>query len=401
MRILQINTVCGIGSTGRICTGIADLLKSEGHEAYIAYGLGKSDYPNSINISQGKSDYFIHNLQSRLTDSEGLHSNNGTSFLISQMEQIKPDIIHLHSMHGHYLNYKLLLTYLKEKKLPVVMTLHDCWTFTGHCAHFDQFRCDKWKIGCSHCEHLGAYPQSWFLDKSERNYNLKKRLFMDLGDKLIIVPVSYWLEDLVKLSFLKNQNIVTIHNGIDLIQFRPTYSSNLKNKYHIEGKKVILGVALPWSDYKGLPDFHKLRSLLSEDYAIVLVGLSKKQIGELPADIIGIEKTDNIKELAEIYTMADVLVNTTYCDNYPTVNLEAMACGTPVITYKTGGSPEAISKETGLVIEQGNLMELNRAVLYICDNNRELYRNHCLERAGKLFDKSKCFEQYISLYLTI
>lgn len=397
MRVIQINPVCGQGSTGRICTGIADLLKAQGHDAYIAYGLGYSDYPNSFNISGGRSDYLTHNILSRLTDSEGLHSNAATKRLINWMGGIKPDVVHVHTLHGHYVNYKMLFEYLHESNVKVVMTLHDCWTFTGHCAHFDQYGCEKWKKGCHNCRFLNAYPNSWFLDRSRRNYSLKKKLFTQLGERLTIVPVSYWLEGLVRQSFMKDLKIQTIHNGIDLSQFHPIYNDSLYDKYGVHGKKIILGVALPWSGYKGLPDFHKMRSMLNDDFAIMMVGLSEQQISDLPQGIVGITRTDSIRELAEIYTMSDVLVNTTYCDNYPTVNLEAIACGTPVITYNTGGSPEAVDENTGLIVEQGKLDDLVAAIESVCTSS--VYNGkECLERAHRYFNKDLCFENYIKLY---
>lgn len=398
MKVVLINSVCGQGSTGRICVGIADLLKANGHEAYIAYALGDSSYPESFNISTGKYDYLSHNILSRLTDSEGLHSLKATHKLINFIEDIQPDIVHIHTLHGHYINYKNLFEFFQSREIPIVITLHDCWLFTGHCAHFDQFGCDKWKIECKDCQFLNAYPQSWFVDNSRRNYHLKRNLLTGIGKKLTLVPVSYWLEELLKQSFLKNMNIQTIHNGIDLDVFRPTYNEELLQKYNLEGKKIILGVALPWSSYKGFPDFIKLRSLLSNDYAIIMVGLSEKQMNEIPQGIIGITRTNCTKELAELYTIADVFVNTTYCDNYPTVNLEAIACGTPVITYRTGGSPESIDDSTGICVEQGDIFKLIEAIKVLCSKNRNGLMKNCLNHASLCHDQNSCFNKYIDIY---
>lgn len=398
MKVLLLNSICGSGSTGRICTGIADVLKSNGHEAYIAYGQSSSTYPNSFNISEGRFDYLSHNILSRLTDSEGLHSNCATKRLIKIIEDIMPDIVHIHTLHGHYVNYKLLFEYLiKNKCINVVMTLHDCWTFTGHCAHFVMHGCEKWKNGCYKCDFLNEYPKSWFIDKSKSNYNLKKRLITQLEERLTIVPVSYWLENLLRESFLKDLRIKTLHNGIDLNIFKPTYNEKLDIKYGLQGKKIVLGVASPWSGYKGLPDFYKLRSRLSDDYAIIMVGLSEQQIMELPDGIVGICRTDNVNQLSELYTIADVFVNTTYCDNYPTVNLEAISCGTPVITYKTGGSPESVDDMTGRVVEQGNIEELSNAIIDVC-RIKGYFRTNCLNKAKAMFDKDICFMNYLNLY---
>lgn len=400
MRVIQINSICGKGSTGRICTGIADLLRSQGHEAYIAYGLGHSDYPNSFNISGGSKDYLTHNILSRLTDSEGLHSKTATKRLIKWIGGIKPDVVHVHTLHGHYVNYKMLFEYLYRTNVKVVLTLHDCWTFTGHCAHFDQYGCEKWKTGCHNCKFLKTYPTSWLLDRSKSNYRLKKNIFTQFGDRLTIVPVSYWLEGLVRQSFMKDLKIQTIHNGIDLSLFHPIHNESLYDKYGVRGKKIILGVALPWSGYKGLPDFHKMRCLLSDDFAIIMVGLSDQQIAELPQGIIGITRTDSIRELAELYTMADVFVNTTYCDNYPTVNMEAIACGTPVITYQTGGSPEAINKNTGLVVPQGDIEKMIDAIMLLLqDCDKQGASDKCVKHAMCNFDNNICFANYVRIYI--
>lgn len=400
MKVLLINSVCGQGSTGRICIGIAELLKANGHEAFIAYAHGSSTYPGSFCFAKGRLDYWSHNIMSRLTDSEGLHSSSSTKRLISQINQIKPDIIHIHTLHGHYINYKLLLEYLNMLNIPIVITLHDCWIFTGHCAHFEIKGCNKWRTGCENCKYIDEYPQSWFVDNSKFNYELKKKLLSMLGDKLTIIPVSFWMEKLVKQSFLKDMRMETIHNGIDLSIFSPRYNQDIFSKYSIEGKKLVLGVALPWSSYKGMPDFIKLRSLLGSDYAIIMVGLSKKQIHQLPEGIIGLEQTHSSIELAELYTAADVLVNTTYCDNYPTVNLEAIACGTPVVTYETGGSPESIDEQTGAVVRQGDLDGLVDSIKHICSNSAA-FRPHCLSKARLLFDKNKCFEKYLAIYCKV
>ena len=400
MKVLLINSICGKGSTGRICIGIAEMLKKNGHSAYIAYAHGNSTYPNSFNFSKGKFDYYFHNILSRLTDSEGLHSTVATKSLIQKIEIIQPDIVHIHTMHGHYLNYKLLLEFLSTLGKPVVMTLHDCWTFTGHCAHFDMHGCMKWQTECHKCQFLDEYPISWFIDRSKRNFNLKKQLFSTLGERLILVPVSFWLENLLRKSFLKNFRIQTIHNGIDLTVFKPSYNLDLYEKYKVKGKKIVLGVALPWSTYKGFSDFIVMRSMLNQEYAIFMVGVSTEQINALPEGIIGITRTDSPEELAQLYTMADVLVNTTYCDNYPTVNLESIACGTPVITYLTGGSPESIDKYTGAVVAQGDINALVECVKNICSYSFN-YKEHCLAKAKSHFDREKCFEDYVEIYKSV
>ena len=397
MKVLLINSVCGQGSTGRICVGIAEMLRKGGYIAYIAYAHGNSSYLNSFNFSGGKFDYYLHNILSRLTDSEGLHSVFATKRLIKEIESIQPDIVHIHTMHGHYLNYKILLEYLSKKAIPIVMTLHDCWTFTGHCAHFDLRGCKEWQIECNKCEFLEEYPISWFLDRSKRNFNLKKKLFANIKEHLTLVPVSYWMEGLLRKSFLKGYKVHTIHNGIDLSVFKPSDFEDLYEKYKIKGRKIVLGVALPWSSYKGFSDFIKIRYSLGDEYVILMVGVSQEQAMMLPDGIIGIERTESPEELAKLYSMADVFVNTTYCDNYPTVNLESIACGTPVITYSTGGSPESVDEYTGAVVEQGDVDALVKCIHNICYGSFN-YKEHCLEKALNYFDRDLCFENYLKIY---
>ncbi len=392
--------MCGSGSTGRIVSDLYDMLVSRGHEVRVAYAHGVAtrvpkEHTFKVN---GKLGYLLHNVLGRLTDRAGFYSTLHTLRFIRFIKRYQPDVIHLHNLHGYWINISILFKFLAKYNRPVVWTLHDCWAFTGHCAHFLLYGCDKWRCGCHSCEHLNAYPNSWFVDQSKRNFIDKKTLFTALGDKLTIVPVSSWLEGLVKQSFLQNLPIKTIHNGIDLTVFYPKETDAVRMRYGLVGKKVILGVALPWSAYKGLPDFFALRNILDENYMIMLVGLSAEQKNAIPNGIIGLERTESVDELAELYSMADVFVNTTYCDNYPTVNLEAMACGTPVITYNTGGSPEAVTPETGRVVEQGNVNLLALNIQEVCAQVDSTLRNECRKRAEEFFEKRSCFMNYMELY---
>ena len=306
---------------------------------------------------------------------------------------MQPDIIHLHNIHGYYLNYKVLFNYLKTTDIPVVWTLHDCWAFTGHCAHFVEADCSKWMSQCSECPLKHSYPKS-FADRSKKNHLLKRSLFSGLGDQLTIVTVSSWLKHYVERSFLNSSRVLNIYNGIDLDVFRPQkVSSKIKTT-----KRVVLGVSSVWNDSKGLGDFIKLRNLLSPDIVIYLVGLSNDSVINLPEGIECIERTDDVEELAGIYSRADVFVNPTYADTFPTVNLEALACGTPVVSYNTGGSSESLSSSTGMVVDQGCVEDLAYAVNTILANGKEYYSRSCRERAESLFDNGKCFARYIDLY---
>lgn len=402
--LLQINTTLNSGSTGRIAEGIGLTAKNNGWDCYVAHGARYKNVSQLHPIQVG--NYFneiIHGgWYSLLCDHHGLGSIHATKCLIKKIDTIiKPDIIHLHNIHGYYLNYRLLFEYLQTVNIPVVWTLHDCWAFTGHCVHFDLIKCNKWQTQCCQCPQRGCYPKSFILDHSFDNYQLKKRLFTSLSDRLIIVPVSNWLAGLVKQSFLKDSRIQVIHNGIDIKSFEPSNDMNELVERNQINNKIILGVAAPWSERKGLLDFIKLRSILPlSDYTIVLIGLTKKQIIHLPKGIIGLERTQNIQELAKWYSVANVFFNPTYEDNYPTVNLEAIACGTPVVTYRTGGSPEAINT-TGVVVNQGDLNGAIEAIRMLCSENQILLRTQCRTYAEQNFDRNQCFHQYLDLYNTI
>ena len=398
--ILQINSVLNYGSTGKIVEQISATAISHKWNSLVAHGVKYLRPSQQPEFAIGnKWDIHKHEALSLLFDKHGLGSRKPTKDLINRISEITPSIIHLHNIHNYYLNYPILFEYLKTIKTPIVWTFHDCWPFTGHCSYFDIVGCDKWKTGCDNCPGLKVYPRSLFVDHSKENYILKEALFTAFTDRLTIVPVSYWLEKYVKQSFLHKAHIRTIHNGIDINTFKPQDYSILKEKLDIGNKKVVIGVALPWTPRKGLPDMIKLAGLLPADqYQVVVVGLSDKQIKQCPSNVIGIKRTNSAKELAEFYSLASAFVNTTYEDNYPTTNLEAMACGTPVITYNTGGSPEAVSPETGVVVEQGDIAGMAEAIREICDKGKDNYTEACRKRAEEHFDKDKCFEKYVELY---
>lgn len=400
LKLFQINTTYSWTSTGRIAVEIGQKVMEYGWKSYIAYGRyiipGTS---HAIKIGN-KLDVYNHVLQTRLWDLHGLASKRATLQLIQKIKEVQPDIIHLHNIHGYYLNYPILFDFLASVDIPIVWTLHDCWTFTGHCAYYTYAKCERWKSGCHHCPQKKAYPATLFLDNSSFNYELKKKYFTRLKN-LTLIPVSNWLKNELKQSFLKNYPIQVINNGIDLKIFKPS-EPTYKSKNGLEGKYIVLGVASVWEDRKGLNDFISLNKVLSDKYQIILVGLSPKQIKALPDSIIGINRTNNIHELAELYATADVFVNPTWEDNFPTTNLEALACGTPVITYRTGGSIEAIDDQTGTIVNPGDIENLAKGIEKIC--NREDYRemsNSCRERAVRLYDKQQRYEAYYQLYLNL
>ncbi|MEH6908012.1 glycosyltransferase [Neobacillus drentensis] len=398
MKVLQINSVCGIGSTGRIATGIDQILKENGNESYIAFGRGNAlDCSTSIKIGTDIDNY-MHVAKTRLLDKHGFGSTRATKQFITKIDEVNPDIIHLQNIHGYYLNIELLFGFLKKRNKPVVWTLHDCWAFTGHCAHFDFINCNKWRNGCEACPQKTEYPSSLLLDNSKLNYLLKKKIFNGI-EKLTIVTPSKWLTKLVEKSFFKKYPIETIHNGIDLNIFK-SVNSLFKKRHNIEDKFIILGVAR-WDKRKGLEYFIELSNNLSDLYQVVIVGVTEKQKRQLPRNIIAITQTTNVEELVEIYSAADVFVNPTLEDNFPTVNIEALACGTPVITFKTGGSTESIDENCGIVVLKGDIEKLTNAIAEVRDKGKAFYTKACIRKAKDFYNKNDRFHDYLNLYEVI
>lgn len=395
MKVVQINSVCGFGSTGRIAIDISETLDSKGYENYIIYGRKNSEYKNSIKIG-GQVNIMFHLLESRLLGKHGFYSKGATKELIAKFEEIDPDIIHLHNIHGYYLNVELLFKYLSKVNKKVIWTLHDCWSFTGHCAYYDYVGCYKWKKECHDCPQLKEYPKSLIFDRSKEAYIDKKRLFNSVEDITFVTP-SKWLQKELESSYLSSYPSEVINNGINLKEFRPL-ASNFRKDNNLANKFMILGVASVWERRKGLKYFIELADKLSEDEKIVLIGLSEKQLENLPSNIIGFSRTGSLSELVEIYSTADVFVNPTLEDNFPTTNIESLACGTPVVTFDTGGSPEIIDKDTGIVVTKGDLAGLESAIKIIKVKGKINYSEACVNRAKDNFDKDFTFEKYIELY---
>ncbi|MBR3615775.1 MAG: glycosyltransferase [Bacteroidaceae bacterium] len=398
-KLLQINAALNRGSTGRIAEQIGMLAKEQGWNVYIAHGArykGKSAL-QTIQVVTEKEEK-LHALKSMALDAHGLGSRKATEKLIARIKEISPDIIHLHNIHGYYLNYKLLFEYLATIDTPVIWTLHDCWTMTGHCAHFDAIGCDKWKTGCYNCPLKREYPRSILLDRSAHNYAIKKELFSSLKNATI-VPVSNWLGSIVKDSYLGNYTVNVINNGVDLEIFKSVDSSKLRKKLGIGNKTVLLGVATTWHNEKGLREFIHLSE--NPEYQVIMVGVPTEINKNLPKEIIAIERTNSQQELAEYYSIADMLVNPTYNDSFPTVNLEALACGTPVVTFRTGGSPESITPETGIVVEKGEFEQLVNAIETVREKGKAHYSAACRERAVALYNKDDRFMEYMNLYCTL
>lgn len=402
-KLLQINPVLRTStSTGRIVREIGDVAMRHGWESYIAYSRGRDGIKpcSSTPVPVGNmGDVAIHGLATRLLDRHGLASTRATKNLIRQIEAISPDIIHLHNLHGYFLNYRVLSSFLSQSDIPVVWTVHDCWSYTGHCYYYSFAECDKWQSGCGRCPQRHLFPASWLVDRSAKNYADKRRAFTSLPPKrTVIVPVSEWMKGEMERSFFRGYDFRVIHNGIDTETFHVVPGDEIRDTYRLRGRHILLGVASVWSREKGLDDFVRLSERLNDDEVIVLVGVGKKIRKQLPENIVGIERTENVHQLAALYSAATAFVNLTWQDNYPTVNLEAIACGTPVVTYRTGGSVEAVTTQTGLTVAQGDLEGVIRAVRTIENRGKDFYRSACRSHALSHFRKDDCYDQYIRLY---
>lgn len=390
MKIVQVNVTCGAGSTGKICVAVSDLLTQAGVENHILYTSGHSEHPAGKKYMSAP-EVKLQALKSRITGNYGFQSAAATRRLIAELEQIAPDVVHLHNLHSHNVHLGLLLSYLKGKKIKVFWTFHDCWAFTGYCPHYDMTGCDRWQTGCGDCPQKSRF--SWFIDRSHALYEKKKQLLTGLN--LTIITPSEWLAEQVKRSFLRDCPVRVIRNGINLSVFQPE-KSDFRAKYHIGQKHILLGVAFDWGQRKGLDVFLRLAQRLDSDkFQIVLVGTDDNIDKQLPSDIISIHRTANQSELAEIYAAADLLVNPTREDTFPTVNMESLACGTPVLTFRTGGSPEIPDETCGRVVDRNDEEALYQAILELMAH--PLNRDDCLRRAAA-FDEKDRFREYAALY---
>lgn len=385
MKVVQLNTVCGVGSTGGITVQISHMLTENGIENYILYTNKKYDYPLGIKYTS----YFmikLNAIKSHILGNYGFNSYGITKKLIKKLKEISPDILHIHNIHGHNLNLDMLFAYINSTNVKVILTLHDCWPFTGYCTHFESVDCKKWQKECYNCPLYKRY--SFIFDFSKKLYNRKKLLFTSVNNMTVVAP-SKWLADMASNSYLKKYPIEILNNGVDLDIYRKR-KSNFKKEYHIEGKHIILGVP------KGeLKYFLALSKIIDENFVIVLAGLSDKEHKKLPDNIIALDYQTR-EEMSEIFSVATVFVNTTLEDTFPTVNLESLACGTPVITFNTGGSPEAIDETTGITVRKRDMHDVYEAVKTI--SNREDMSESCIKRAKTLYDSREKYKDYLALY---
>ena len=396
MRVVQINSA-NFGSTGKIMIGIAELARENGIDCTTVCPEGRSMRKKELpdHIFMGSRLWRNVHLQlAKYTGYNGCFSRRDTRRFLKQLDVLEPDILHFHNLHNCYINLPMLFSYVKRRKIKVIWTLHDCWSFTGQCPHFVMAGCSKWKTGCHDCPQYREYPAS-NVDMTEKMWKLKKEWFRGVEDLTVITP-SQWLADLVSGSFLSEYPVSVINNGIDTGIFRPQKSSFRQEHGIKDDQFMLLGVASVWEKRKGIDVFLQLAEKLDERFKIVLVGTNEEVDRMLPESIISVHRTNNAEELAEIYSAADLFVNPTREDTYPTVNLESVACGTPVLTFRTGGSPESLEECTGSVVECDDVEGMIREIIDICTENR-FSEEICAEK-GKAFDQKGRFREYLELY---
>ena len=395
MKLVQINFSQNVGSTGKIAEQIGELAIARGWESYIVSGRQiNTSKSHSIRVNN-RLELLWHIFFTHFADMDGLCSYFATKRLVKQLKKLSPNIVHLHVIHESYINYPVLFKYLKEANIPVVWTFHDCWALTGHCPHFDYIGCDKWKTECHNCPCSKNFKKLEFFIRARSNHQLKKQYFDSLN-KLTIVPVSDWLEGLVRQSFLSSKNICTIKNGIDLQVFKPS-PSNIRERLNATDAFVVMGCAGNWGKMKGEDDFLEI-ARRHPDWVFIMVGIAQDKLKNLPQNVHGVAFTKGQKELAEYYSAADDFLKLTYQDTYPTTNLEAIACGTPVLTYNTGGSPESISKDTGIIIKRGDIEAAIGALKEIEQKGKIVFSAKCRKYAENYFSNKEKFQQYINLY---
>ena len=399
MRVYQLNTFSGVKSTGRIAFEIAKLAESQGMECRVGYGVpGVPREAETLSIRIGRPwERKLHGALRKLMDGEGYGSYFATRRFLKEMRAFHPDVVHLHNLHGCYLHLPTLFGALKRMGVPVLWTLHDCWPFTGHCAYYDLCGCDRFETECHHCPQKHAYPECIGLSRAGANHRAKKRWLTALPNLTFVAPCE-WMKRQVERSFMKGAPVRVIPNGVDLTTFHPMEAEavELRRKYGLENAQVLLAVASEWDARKGLKDLLLCREHWDQSCRLVIIGLSGEQIAALPKGVLGLTHTESPQELAAWYTAADCLVNPTMEDNLPMVNLEAIACGTPVAVYHTGGCGDEVDETCGRVVSRGDALALARAAATLCGEKPRL-REGCLRRAEG-FEAGKMFQAYVDLY---
>lgn len=395
MRVLQINANYGFGSTGLIMKDIGQALSKSGHDAYFAYQNTNQEIKNGYRIGN-VFDWKCHAIACRVFGKQGYYSKKATVKLLNHIKEINPDVVHLHNLHSNYVNINMLLEYLAINDIATVITMHDCWYFTGKCFHYVDSKCDRFQYGCGQCKKKNAPPISIFFDCSKKVLQDKKRFLMSIP-RLKIVGCSQWICNEAKKSILKKRDICCIYNGVDTAIFCRD-QNELRQKLKLENEFVVMGMANKWLLPENIIMVEKVSSL--PDVRLLIVGCNKKQIkmlSKISTDIISVGYIKERKKLAEFYNSADVFVNLTHADTLPTVNMESICCGTPVITYDSCGSPELVDDESGVIVKEYDEEGIINAILKMQNQSYKMRWKNNIEK----FDKNYCYEKYVDLYSTM
>lgn len=392
VKILQINAVYGFKSTGIIVKDIEKLLNDNSHTVYVAYQTALNPPPNSYKIGS-RLDYKLHALYARVFGRQAYASRCATKGLIKYIKRISPDIVHFHNLHSNYINLNMLCDFLAKRKIPTVITMHDCWYFTGKCTHYAAVKCDRWQTTCGNCPQNKAEQPSLFFDCTAKVLKDKTDHLNKLKN-LTLVGCSEWVATEARKSLLKNATIKTVYNGVDTSIFKP-HDSNFKEKHSLNNKFVILGIADKWC-----LDINKeaVTRIISEniDAQILVIGCTQAQKDYFKSynNVLCLDYISDRQELADIYAASDVFVNLTHADTLPTVNMESICCGTPVITYNCCGSPELIDSDSGFVVEENDINTLLLKIKQIKDTPL-LFD---VKEKQKKFDKNTCYNRYLDIY---
>lgn len=397
-KLVQFNPVANWGSTGRLAEDIGDVAMQSGWDSYIAFGRQFNPSTSQLLRVGGKLSVYSHTLYTRLFDRQGFGSYFATKSLLKKLDDISPDVFQFHNLHGNFLNLPLVLKYATKYDIPIVWSLHDCWSMTGHCSHFVRIGCEKWKTGCFNCPLKNEYPNSWLLDSSKRNYSEKKKL-IEAIPRLTIVSGSKWLADIASASYFKGRKIVVIPDGIDTDIYQPRKNGNeIRKRLGLEGKFVILATGTGWGEDKGLYDYGKLRKILPEEYAIVLVGMSPEWLAKVPEGVIGLPRTKTPVELSEYYSMADCVMSLSRMESFGLTPVEGYACGTPAIVYDTTALPELVTPETGFVAKFLDVEDVAKKVIELNRKGKDYYSDTCRKVALEKYSREVCYGQYLELY---
>ena len=403
-KILRITTVINRGSIGRTAEQLGELIQAEGWESYICYGRESHSSTSKLVPIGNKFSVFFHVLMTRVLGFHGRYASvYATHKLTKDIQKISPDIIHLHNVHGYYLNYKILFKFLAKYNRPVVWTHHDCWPISGHCTYYEirGKRCDKWLTGCYNCPRYKEYPNSLFFDRSEFEYKDKKKYF-NLINNLTIVAVSEYVKNSLAESFLRNNKIIRIYNGIDTEKFKPyDCSEETRKKYNLGNNVILMAVAYQWDNEKGFNDYIKLSKMLDSNFTIVLVGCTDDDREKLPGGMIGLNRTDSLEELGKLYSVASIVLNLSTAEAFGKTTPEGLACGVPSVVYNVTASPELVDYKTGRVVEVGDLTGVKKAIDELMSIDRITLQKDCRDRAVSLFNMKTNFYKYIELYKSL